>query len=198
MKISLQSLGDKSGKRNGFSRNYSVELTKDEYNQLIEEDRVTLVAAKIKIPNYPTNTFKFIELYVPLIEYNQRRKQEQYEDELKEEKEKKDEIQLFQRIHELSILPRKTGEESYCFIKMYDLNKENLTLSLFGNYQVFYSEKKQEYTFVLKQLFDGREWIDVTQEAPVILHRDIVKLGYGDFADVTPDKIQVEVEENEQ
>jgi len=187
----IASYGDTRGHSHGmerFTRPYSVELTPEQYSLLCEEECLTLRPQDIKFVD-PENIckIKLITFYVPVEEKAERERvdlEKEREWMLKEEK-KNQEKRAW--LLELEKVPKKTGPDSWCFIKAYDPTVDDLVVILFGNYQVFRDvcDGQKGYRFVQQNYPE-----EVQERYEVFMTENLVTPGYGDFDSVTPDKIQ--------
>ena len=195
----IDSFGDVRGHSYGmtrFTRPYSIELTPDQYSLLCEEERQKLQLVEIKFEDPDDyNQLKFIPFYVCAIERAERERIDEEDHRAAAEKAAKESEDRRLYLQGLAEGPKKSGRDSWCFIKSYDPYRDDLFILLFGQYQVF--REGSNFRFVLKQTWDGpllcfqdfEQGKHGTVE-DVLLHQDLVSVGYGDFANLTPDKIQ--------
>lgn len=195
----IDSFGDVRGHSYGmtrFTRPYSIELTPQQYSLLCEEEcqKLKLVEIKFEDPG-DRRQLKFIPFYVCAIERAERERIDSEERKAAAAREAKESEDRRLYLQALAQGPKKSGRESWCFIKSYDPYRDDLFILLFGQYQVF--REGSNFRFVLKQTWDGEllcfqdfeQGKNETVE-DVLLHQDLVSVGYGDFANLTPDKIQ--------
>lgn len=194
----IASFGDVRGHSHGMERftlPYSIEITPEQYLLLSEEECMKLKRVDIKFLDPNTRShIKLLPFYVCAEERAERER-------IDEEYYRANELSAAQEAEEkrISLLslaagPKKIGRDSWCFIKSYDPHRQDLYLHLFGMYQVF--RIGTDLRFVLKQTWDGqtRTFQDFHQGEveinDVILSEALVSVGYGDFFNLTPDKIQ--------
>jgi hypothetical protein len=197
----IASFGNVQGHSHGmerFTRPYSIELTPEQYFLLCEEECMKLERVEIKFVD-PLNTLqlKFIPFYVCAKERAERVRIDEENKKAEAERTAAEAAQRQQYLIALAQGPKKVGRDSWCFIKSYDPYRDDLFILLFGQYQVFL--EGSNFRFVLKQTWDGQTqtFQDFEQGKDgivndVFLHQDLVSVGYGDFANLTPDKIQEE------
>jgi hypothetical protein len=196
-RATIASFGDVRGHSHGmqrFTRPYSVELTPEQYALLREEEQLKLAEVAIKFVN-PENQREllFLTFYVSADERADRVRIDEQNKRAYAEREQQERESKRLRLLQLAQGPKKTGRDSWFFVKHYDPRLEDrLVILLFGMYQVF--RDGTDLKFVLKQTCGNGSFEDYDEQQfgtiEISFPESSISVGYSDFVNLTPDLIQ--------